>query len=132
MRYQRAASVLIAVGIFLAGNEIDGTKFGGLFLIGSGHRVVGNRFRHLNLAGCNESASRFGCSYKADEPAALESGIYLAGGASRPARTQDNVIRDNRISGHKMKARCIAASPGVSLRANVIEGNLCTDDAPSP
>jgi len=113
--------------IEITGNTIDGTKFGGVFLIGSGHRIVGNVFLHLNKAECNESGDRFGCIYKKDEPQMLESGIYLGRGVARMEDTRGNVIRENRISGHKMKTRCVVAGPGVSLGANTIAGNTCSD-----
>jgi hypothetical protein len=115
--------------IEIAGNHIEGTKFGGLFLMGAGHRVIGNVFQHLNQAGCNENAKQFGCIYKAEEPMMLQSGIYLGRGVARMEQTRGNVIRDNEISGHKMKARCIAAAPGVSLAANTVKGNTCSDFA---
>ena len=54
--------------IEIAGNVLDGMKFGGLYLIGSGHRVTGNRFLHLNTAGCNESAAQVFCIYKRTSP----------------------------------------------------------------
>lgn len=108
-------------------NTIDGMKFGGLFLMGSGHTVTGNSFLHLNTAGCNETAKQFGCLYKADEPEMLESGIYLSKGVVRMEDVRGNTIRDNRISGHKMKSRCIAAGPGVKLRENSIGPNTCED-----
>ena len=53
----------------------------------------------------------------------LEAGIYLGRGAEHPADTRDNIIRDNMISGHGMKTHCIAAAPGVALKANTIQGN---------
>ncbi len=115
------------VNIEITGNQIQGAKFGGLFLIGSGHRVTGNTLENLNTAGCNESAARFGCLYKKGEPELLESGIYLARGGSRPVETRGNVIRGNRISGHRMRTHCVAAGPGVSLAANIVEGNTCLD-----
>ena len=115
--------------IEIRGNIIDGTKFGGLFLIGSGHRVIGNSFLHLNKAECNENAKQFGCIYKVDEPKTLESGIYLSKGVVRMEEVRGNVIRGNTISGHKMKSRCIAGGPGVELRQNSISGNTCEDFA---
>jgi hypothetical protein len=118
--------------IEIRGNIIDGTKFGGLFLMGSGHRVVGNFFLHLNTAGCNESAKQFGCIYKADEPKMLESGIYLGRGVARMEEVTGNVIRGNTISGHEMKSRCIAAGPGVSLARNSIGGNTCENYTTEP
>jgi hypothetical protein len=103
-------------------------KYGGLYLMGSGHTVTANRFLHLNTAGCNESAAQVYCIYKQDEPRMLESGIYLSRGLGRVEETRGNVIRDNRISGHKMKTRCIAFGPGVSPAANTLQGNACSDD----
>jgi hypothetical protein len=111
----------------IRGNVIDGTKFGGLFLIGSGHRVTGNSFLHLNKAECNENAKQFGCIYKADEPEMLESGIYLSRGVVRMEEVQGNVIRGNTISGYKMKLRCIEMGPGVRWDRNFIGGNRCED-----
>lgn len=113
--------------IVISANTIDGAKFGGLYLIGSGHMVEANRFLNLNTAGCNESAAKFGCIYKQDEPEMLESGIYLGSGVSRPADTRGNVIRDNVITGHGMKLHCIAAAPGADLRLQTIKGNTCED-----
>jgi hypothetical protein len=113
-------------------NVIDGTKFGALFLMGSGHRVTGNSFLHVNLAGCNESAKQFGCIYKADEPKMLESGIYLSKGVVRMEPVRGNTIRGNKISGHNMKTRCIAAGPGVSLAQNSIGPNACEDYTMEP
>jgi Right handed beta helix region len=120
-----------SVNIQISGNTISGMKFGGLFLIGSGHTVSGNRFLNLNTAGCNESAARFGCIYARDQPEMLESGIYLGRGAEHPADTRGNTIRDNTISGHGMNARCIEAAPGVALAANTIQGNMCSDSEPA-
>jgi hypothetical protein len=108
-------------------NTIDGAKFGGLFLMGSGHRVIGNHFLRLNLAGCNENASRFGCIYKKEEPEMLQTGIYLGRGVARLEETRGNLIQENEISGHKMRTRCVAAGPGVSLASNKIERNTCAD-----
>jgi hypothetical protein len=116
----------------IRGNIIDGTKFGGLFLMGSGHRVTDNSFLHLNKAECNENAKRFGCIYKADEPKMLESGIYLSKGMVRMQEVQGNVIRGNTISGHKMKSRCIAAGPGVNLSQNSVGENTCQDFTTEP
>ncbi|HTB13252.1 MAG TPA: right-handed parallel beta-helix repeat-containing protein [Bryobacteraceae bacterium] len=118
--------------IEIRGNVIDGTKFGGLFLMGSGHRVTGNSFLHLNKAECNENAKQFGCIYKADEPEMLESGIYLSKGVVRMEEVRGNVIRENTISGHKMKTRCIAAGPGVSLKENSMGANACEDFTMDP
>lgn len=113
--------------IEILNNHIDGAKFGGLFLIGSGHRVTGNVFTHLNLAQCNESAKVFGCIFKSDEPEMLEAGIYLGRSAERPAETRDNLIRGNVISGHQMKTRCIIFAPALAKASNRIEQNQCAN-----
>ncbi len=110
-------------------NKIYGTKYGALFLMGSGHRVEGNRFERINQAQCNESNAKFACVYKLDEPEMLESGIYLGRGVARMEETRGNTIRDNVISGFKMAKRCIQAAPKVSLRANTISDNTCSDAA---
>jgi parallel beta-helix repeat protein len=115
--------------IDLSRNIIDGSKFGGLFLMGSGNKVIGNQFLRLNLAGCNESAKQFGCIYKTDEPEMLASGIYVSRGVARLEETGGNVIQGNRISGHQMKTRCIAFGPGVTRTANALGNNACSDDA---
>jgi hypothetical protein len=115
------------VNVEITGNILDGTKFGALFLMGSNNQVTGNTFTHINTAECNENAAKFGCVYKTDEPKMLETGIYLGRGVARMVETRGNVIRANKISGHKMKTRCIAAGPGVSLAANSIGANTCED-----
>jgi hypothetical protein len=114
--------------IRVVGNVIDGTKFGGIFLVGSGHTIERNRLVRLNLAGCNESHKTFGCIYNAGEPEILQTGIYLGSKAERPDPARENTIVDNIISGFRMKERCVAAAPGVSLSGNTIERNDCRNE----
>ncbi len=114
-------------GVTLAGNVIDGAKFGAIFLIGTGHKVEGNTLRRLNLARCNESAAKYGCLYDPAQPDLLRSGIYLGRGGSRPAPARGNVVRDNEVSGYGMRARCVVAGPGVLAAANTVAGNRCTE-----
>jgi hypothetical protein len=116
--------------IHVTGNTFEGMKFGGLFLIGSGHLIAMNKFLNLDTAGCNASAATFGCIYKKDEPEMLESGIYLGRAAEHPADTRGNIIRDNLITGHGMKLHCIQAAPGVELKSQTIKGNTCADVDP--
>jgi Right handed beta helix region len=106
-------------------NVIDGMKFGGIFVIGRGHTIQGNRLVRLNLAGCNESHAMFGCIFDAKEPEMLQTGIYLGRGAERPDLARGNVISGNVISGFRMAERCIAMSPGVDPNSNTIKGNEC-------
>lgn len=118
--------------ITIADNTIDGSKFGGIFLIGSNHTVVRNKLLNLNLARCNESAAKSGCVAIQGEPDVLQSGIYLGRIAAEWAQkradaSKGHVIRDNLITGHKMGSRCVMAAPGVDLRASTVEANSCRD-----
>lgn len=106
-------------------NVIDGSKFGGMFVIGSGHTILGNRMSRLNLAGCNESTAQYGCLYDSTQPDLLQTGIYLAARAERAADTRGNTIEDNLIAGHKMAERCIGPAPGVVLQEQNIRRNTC-------
>jgi hypothetical protein len=106
-------------------NLIDGSLFGGVFVIGTGHLVAHNRLLNLNTAHCNEEAARFGCSYAPGQPDMLKSGIYLGRGAERPDPAKGNRIEDNDITGFQMKARCIGFAPGILPAWNVIRDNRC-------
>lgn len=110
-------------------NLIDGTLFGGIFVIGAGNVVARNRLLNLNLAHCNEEAAKFGCYYAAGEPGMLRSGIYLGQGAERPAPARGNLVADNEITGFKMAERCIGGAPAIRPEWNTVRGNRCgTDD----
>ena len=74
--------------IEIRGNVIDGTKFGGLFLMGSGHQVTGNSFLHLNLAGCNEVRSSSAAFIKRMNRDA-GSRVYLSKGVVRMEPVRD-------------------------------------------
>jgi hypothetical protein len=113
--------------ILVEDNELEGMKFGGIFVIGTGHRILRNRMRRLNTAHCNENRQQFGCSVLG-EPSVLEAGIYLGSHAERPAAARNNRIEGNTIDGWKMKTRCIQAAPGVKLSDNILKGNRCADD----
>jgi hypothetical protein len=109
--------------IRITNNVIDGTKFGGIFVIGSGHFIGSNWLRRLNLAGCPDTHVQFGCLSFAGEPDILRSGIYFGKGAERPAPAQANAAVDNFIEGRRLK--CVAAAPGISLARQVIAFNQC-------
>ena len=109
-------------------NRISGALFGGVFVIGWGHRIERNRLENLNMAHCNEEAARFGCYYPPGEPGMLQSGIYLGRGAARPAPARANTIADNYISGFRMSTRCIGLAPGIPASANTIRDNICRDE----
>ncbi len=108
-------------GVSIVGNTVRGARFGGVFVIGQGNRVAGNRLLELNTARCAA------CVYVAGEPDMLRSGIYLGRRAERPAPARGNVIEDNVITGFNMRAWCVAAAPGIAGGANVIRGNQCAD-----
>ncbi len=114
--------------IRITGNTIDGGLFGGVFVIGSGNSVTGNHLVHLNMAHCNDPGP-INCNYAPTEPDLLRSGIYLGAGADRPDIAKGNIIESNEISGYGMSRHCIGAAPAVSLAANTVAKNECSDDA---
>ncbi len=99
-------------------NVIDTARYGGIFVIGTGHRIASNRLLNLNTAHC-------GCTYSRDDPDILAAGIYLGRGAERPGPARGNIIENNEIQGYQMKTRCILNAPGVSPLWNVERENRC-------
>jgi Right handed beta helix region len=99
-------------GITIADNTIDGGWYGGIFVIGTGNKVLRNKLQDLNTS-------------HSVTPDLLRTGIYLGPGAERPSPARGNWIEDNVISGFKIK--CIAADPRVSLAGNKVERNQCAD-----
>jgi hypothetical protein len=112
--------------VAIMGNEFDGVKFGGIYVVGGPHRIEDNRLLNLNLAHCNDNPA-MGCLYLKDQPDLLRSGIYLAAGVKKQDRTLDNVIRRNRIEGYGIRGHCIVAGPLASLKGNTILENQCRD-----
>ena len=106
-------------GIRVIGNSFFETKYGGIFVIGTGHRIAQNRLVNVNSERCDD------CVFLADEPEMLRSGIYLGKRAERPDPARGNVVEDNQISGYKMAARCVQSAPGIG--GNVIRNNVCRD-----
>ena len=103
----------------VTGNTIDGAKYGGIFVIGSGHTIAHNRLLNLNTSHCEK------CWESPGQPGMLESGIYLGKQAERPAPAHANTVEDNEITGYKMKARCVESAPGVG--PNTVRRNTCRD-----
>jgi hypothetical protein len=117
--------------VVIENNEIEGMKYGGVFLIGRNHIVRHNRMRWLNTAGCTESHSSTGpCFFLPDEPGMLRSGIYFGKGAERPDAARNNTVEDNLITGHRMKDRCLEYSPSVDAQAQKTARNICLDADP--
>jgi hypothetical protein len=113
--------------VTIVDNEFDGMKYGGMFIIGSGHRIEKNRMRFLNTAGCNDNTP---CIFKEDEPLMLRSGIYLGKGAERPAPAHDNIVVDNLVMGIGMKDQCVNFAPGVDRASHQVERNICLNPPP--
>ncbi len=125
--FNNASIEMRSQNIAVEDNQLDGMKFGGIFLIGTGHKILRNRLLHINTAHCNENRQKFGCSVLG-EVEVLETGIYLGSHAEHPDAARGNLIEGNTISGWKMKTRCIQGAPGVKLSDNTIRNNTCTDD----
>lgn len=125
--FNNASIEMRSQNIVVEYNELDGMKFGGIFLIGTGHKILRNRMRHINTAHCNENRTKFGCSVLG-EPDVLESGIYLGSHAEHPDPARGNLIEGNTISGWRMKTRCIQGAPGVKLSDNTIRNNTCANE----
>ena len=106
-------------------NRFNGLKYGAVFVIGSGHRITGNTFTHLNTAHCPDAGSA-ACNWSPD-PETLRSGIYLASGAERPDAARAVLIENNTIAGWGMAKHCISAAPGVKIGANIVRKNVCRD-----
>ena len=100
--------------IEISGNVIEGSKFGGLFLMGSGNRVIDNMFLGLNLAGCNRRS-------QADEPDAHERHLPQPwrGSPGRDARERDPGQPDFRPQDEDRGASL--SGPGVSRTSNTLE-----------
>jgi hypothetical protein len=125
--FNNASIEMRSENIVVEDNQLEGMKFGGIFVIGTGHKILHNQMRNINTAHCNENRVKFGCS-ALGEPEILETGIYLGSHAEHPAPASGNVIEGNTISGWKMKLRCIQAGPGVKLGDNTIRDNTCTNE----
>lgn len=118
--------------IVIRDNVIDGSVYGGIFLIGRNHQVLGNRLLNLNQARCPDGlpAGAPSCRYAdygLEEPSLLNSGIFLAWKVLRPAPAESIVIAGNEISGYRMSEFCILSSPHIDVSRNLIRDNRCTD-----
>ena len=91
----------VSRNIFVHDNVIDGTKYGAMFVIGSGHTITNNQFLRLNLARSTDGL--------------LGASIFFANGVLRPNPPRAVVVNDNTITG---QARCPAPYEGVRLERN--------------
>lgn len=114
-----------SVGIRIEDNYFEGMRFGGIFLIGSGHLVRRNVLARLHTAHCSEAAVQPGCTHFEGEPDLLRTGIYFGRRAERPAVTRGNRVEGNTIRGWRMDRKCLGYAPGVNPKDNQTSGNLC-------
>ena len=117
-----------SVGIRIEDNRFEGMRFGGIFLIGSGHVVRRNVLMRLHTAHCSEAGAHAGCTHFDGEPDLLRTGIYLGRRAERAAVTRGNRVEGNTIQGWRMDKKCIGFAPGVDSKDNQVRGNLCRHD----
>ena len=110
------------VGIRIEENRFEGMRFGGIFVIGSGHVIRRNVFLRLHTARCA------GCAHFAGEPDLLRTGIYFGKRAERAAVTRGNRVEGNTIRGWRMDRKCIGFAPGVDSKDNRVTGNECRHD----
>ena len=114
-------------GAVVTRNTLQGFAYGAVFLVGSANRIENNRFLDVNRAHCGATPVTARCNYALDQPDLLRSGIYLSKNGGRPAKTEGNVIRYNVITGFGIPKHCITAESGVSLAANTVSANVCTE-----
>ncbi|MBL8179020.1 MAG: right-handed parallel beta-helix repeat-containing protein [Bryobacterales bacterium] len=112
--------------IRIAGNRMQGFRYGAVFLIGEGHLVKDNVFARINLANCGD-APKGVCTYKPEEPDMLRSGVYFGLGAHRPSPARKNVVEGNTVHGFGMSRRCVGHAPGVKPADNIFRGNACAE-----
>lgn len=95
--------------IFISGNTIDGTKYGGMFLIGSGHVVENNSFLNLNRSGSKDKL--------------LSAAIAYSKGVRRPNPPQA-LITGNTFTG---RVHCPAPYPGIRYEKNQCQTSTSVD-----
>ena len=113
------------VGVRIEDNRFDGMRYGGIFIIGSGHIIRKNTLTRLHTAHCSEAADLPGCTHFEGEPDLLRTGIYFGKRAERPAVTRANRLEQNNIRGWRMDRNCIGFAPGVDPKDNRVVGNIC-------
>ena len=113
--------------IIVRDNVFDGTKFGGIFIIGKNHKITGNKLLNLNMGHCNVGLADLKCQVLPDQPQLTEAGIYLGVKAERSAPAIGVTVAGNEISGFKMAANCVIAAPTLAQGQNEIRNNICKD-----
>jgi Right handed beta helix region len=112
--------------VLIHDNVMDGMRLGGVFLLGSGHKVVNNKLLRLNLLGCSSATRDFACLPNADEPMVSRSGVYLGLRGARPDPTEGALVEQNEITGNGMgSGNCVVYAPQVKPAASVVRANDC-------
>jgi hypothetical protein len=107
-------------------NRIEGMPWGGVFVVGTGHRVVNNKLLRLNLLGCSAETREFNCLPNADEPLLSRAGIYLGLRGQRPDPADAVLVEGNEVSGAGMgSGNCVVFAPQVKPTANTVKDNDC-------
>jgi hypothetical protein len=106
-------------------NVFEGMKMGGIFIIGSGHRIVNNKLLNLNRQKCGPTSDKSLCVPYVLEPEMLMAGIYLGQKAERGDPTTGAEISGNEVTGYGMAGKCIVLAPNVVAAENRIVGNQC-------
>ncbi|MCC6539522.1 MAG: right-handed parallel beta-helix repeat-containing protein [Bryobacterales bacterium] len=113
--------------ITIRDNVFDGTRFGGIFVIGKNHKILRNKLLNLNKAHCNEGLSDLPCNPLPTEPTLTEAGIFLGVKGERTSPATNITIEDNEISGFKMSTRCVLTASTLTLAQSTMKNNKCTD-----
>ncbi len=107
-------------------NVIEGMRQGGIYVIGSGHRIVNNKLLRLNLLGCSAATRDLPCLPNADEPLIARSGIYLGLRGARPDPSDSVLVEQNEITGSGMgSGNCVTYAPQVQAASNTVRANDC-------
>ena len=115
-----------STGVVLTGNTLEGFAYGGVFLVGSNHRVQNNRMSDLNRAHCGSVPTPARCNYALDQPDLLRSGVYIAANGGRPTAATNNIVTGNEISGYGISDHCVTTAPGIDLARNTTIPNQCS------
>lgn len=113
--------------ITIRDNVFDGTRFGGIFVIGKNHKITGNKLLNLNKWHCNEGLPDMKCAPVPNDPTLTEAGIYLGVKAERSAPAKGVVVEGNQITGYKMSTKCVLMSPNLPAGDNTVRNNRCSD-----
>jgi hypothetical protein len=108
-------------------NVFDGMKMGGIFVIGSGHKILNNKLLNLNRQKCGPESDKKMCVPYIIEPDMLMAGIYLGQKAERVDPATNSEVSGNQITGFGMAGKCVVLAPKVMAGENRVSGNQCSN-----